>query len=526
MMRYRKLRSALLVVSLFFAAAMLAAQVTDQDLLKPDPNDWLLYSGTYDSQRHSLLKQINTTNVGTLQAKWVFHMFGAKDLEAVPIVYKGVMYVAQYNRVHALDAATGRVIWEYQRQPANTGWQRGVGIYGNKVFMMAADNAVVALDSRTGNVMWEAHPSQEGRRFQGPAPFVAKGKVIVSGSGQGGGFIEAFDSETGKPVWHWNAIPGPGEPGHETWAGDSWKNGGSPIWVSGSYDPQLNAIFWGTGQPSPDFVGDNREGDNLYSDSIVALDLDTGKLKWHFQNTPHDVHDWDSMEMPVLVDTVFQGQPRKLLLQANRNGMYYVLDRTNGKFLLGTPFVNKVDWNTGLSPEGRPILTPGHDPTVKGSKTCPSTAGATNWPSPAYNPDTKMFYLIAQEGCGITFRQSDNTRPGQGGSGTAYMESPNPEENWQLFVRAIDATTGKKVWDYQQVSSHHYGPGVLSTAGGLIFAGEQQGTFTALDAKTGKPLWHFNTGGLITAGPSTYTVEGKQYVAIASYANVFAFALP
>ena len=526
MERYRQLRSALLVLLVFSAAAMVAAQVTDQDLLKPDPNNWLLYSGTYDSQRHSLLKQITAANVGTLQAKWVFHVFGAKDLEAVPIVYKGVMYIAQYNRVHAIDAATGRAIWEWQRQPANVGWQRGVGIYGDKVYAMTGDSSVIALDARTGNPVWEARPSQAGRRFQGPAPFIAKGKVIVSGSGQGGGFIDAFDSETGKPVWHWNAIPGPGEPGHETWAGDSWQNGGSPIWVSGSYDPQLNAIFWGTGQPSPDFVGDNREGDNLYSDSIVALDLDTGKLKWHYQNTPHDVHDWDSMEMPVLIDTVYQGQPRKLLVQANRNGMYYVIDRTTGKLLVATPFVNKVDWNTGLSPEGRPILTPGHEPTVTGSKTCPSTAGATNWPSPAYNPDTKLFYLIVQEGCGITYRQSNNTRAGQGGSGTGYMESPNPEENWQLFVRALDATTGKKVWDYEQVSSHHYGPGVLSTAGGVIFAGEQQGEFTSLDAKTGKPLWHFNTGALITAGPSTYMVDGKQYVAIASYANVFAFALP
>ena len=249
-------------------------------------------------------------------------------------------------------------------------------------------------------------------------------------------------------------------------------------------------------------------------------------MKWHFQNTPHDVHDWDSLEMPILLDATFNGEPRKLLLQANRNGVYYILDRTNGRFLRGVPFVSKVDWITSLSPEGRPILAPGHTPTVQGTKTCPSTAGATNWPSPAYNPDTKLFYLIAQEGCGITYRSTTNFRPGQGGSGTAYMESPDDRERWQLYVRAIDALTGKKVWDYEQISSFHYGPGLLSTAGGLIFAPEQQGMFTALDAKTGKALWNFNTGALITAAPTTYSVDGHQYVAIAAFSNVIAFALP
>ena len=276
------------------------------------------------------------------------------------------MYVGQYNRVHALDAATGRLIWEYMRQPPSVGWQRGIGIYGDMVYMVAQDSALVALDRRTGNPMWEARPSQQGKRFQGPMPFAAKGLIIMSGSGQGGGFIEAFDAKTGQSKWSWNSIPKPGEPGNETWAGDSWRNGGGPVWVSGSYDPQLNLIYWGTGQPSPDFVGDNREGDNLYTDSIVALDIDTGKMKWHFQNTPHDVHDWDSNEMPILIDAPFNGQMRKLLLQANRNGIYYILDRTDGKFLRGVPFVSKVDWMSGLSPEGRPILTPGHEPTVQG----------------------------------------------------------------------------------------------------------------------------------------------------------------
>ncbi|RPI53049.1 MAG: PQQ-dependent dehydrogenase, methanol/ethanol family, partial [Acidobacteria bacterium] len=277
----------------------------------------------------------------------------------------------------------------------------------------------------------------------------------------------------------------------------------------------------GTGQPGSQWAGDVREGDNLFTECVVALDVDTGKLKWYFQFTPHDVRDWDALEMPVLVDAPFRGQPRKLLVQANRNGYYYVLDRTNGQFLLGTPFVSRLSWSSGLSPEGRPILIPGTDPSVQGSKTCPSTMGATNWPSPAYSPDTGYFYFMAQEGCSINFRVSD--KPGAGGG---YIRSPHEGEEWQFFLRALDATTGKKVWEYRHVGSMRYGPGVLSTAGGLVFAGEHKGLLSAVDARTGKPLWHFNTGALITSGPISYSIDGQQFVAIVSGASVLAFALP
>jgi alcohol dehydrogenase (cytochrome c) len=293
------------------------------------------------------------------------------------------------------------------------------------------------------------------------------------------------------------------------------------VWVSGSYDPEQNTIFYGTGQPGSQWAGEVREGDNLYTDSIVAIDVDTGKIKWHFQNTPHDVHDWDSLEMPILIDAPFNGQGRRLLVQANRNGFYYILDRTNGKFLLGTPFVSRVNWASGLSAEGRPILTFGHEPSLEGAHTCPSTAGATNWPSPAYNPDLNYFFLVAQEGCGLVMRTTE--RPGAGGG---YLESPKPEEAWQLYVRALDGTTGKKIWDFQQISSFHYGPGVLSTAGGLVFAGEHKGQISALDARTGKSLWHFNTGDLITSSPISYAIDGQQYVAISSGGNILAFSLP
>jgi alcohol dehydrogenase (cytochrome c) len=291
--------------------------------------------------------------------------------------------------------------------------------------------------------------------------------------------------------------------------------------VSGTFDPEQNLLFMGTGQPEPQWAGEGRTGDNLYSDSIVALDIETGKLKWHFQNTPHDVHDWDSLEVPMLVDAVYKGQPRKLVLQANRNGYYYVLDRTNGKFLYGTPFVSRIDWSTGLTPEGRPMVTPGHAPTVLGSTTCPSTAGATNWPSPTYDPKLHIFYVVAAEGCGINLRDTAKNY-----AGTGYMESPEKGKEWQLYTRAIDAFTGKKLWDYQQIASHHYGPGLVSSDGGVVFSAEQFGQFTALDAKSGKVLWHFNTGDLITASPITYSIDGRQYVAVASGSNVFAFALP
>ena len=514
--------------------ATTAAQVTDRNLLEPDPQDWLMYSGTYNSHRHSLLKQVTPTNVANLQAKWVYHMAGQETIQAVPIVYNGVMYISQFNRIDAIDARSGNIVWQYQRPPLTRGAQRGTAIYHNTLFVTAVDGALVAVDSRTGHTVWETKVALPWR-LAGQAPLVAKGKVIVSGNTPSG-FIQAYDAEHGKHLWTWNAIPQKaGDPGSETWAGDSFKVGGGPVWVSGSYDPEQNLIFYGTGQPGSQWAGEVREGDNLYTDSIVAIDIDTGKIRWHFQNTPHDVHDWDSLEMPILIDTPFRpstssgrpelvegrGQPRKLLVQANRNGFYYILDRANGKFLSGTPFVSRVDWASGLSPDGRPILTFGHEPSVEGAHTCPSTAGATNWPSPAYNPDLNYFFLVAQEGCGLVLRTTD--RPGAGGG---YLESSKPEEAWQLYVRALDATTGKKIWDYQQISSFHYGPGVLSTAGGLVFAGEHKGQVSALDARTGKSLWHFNTGDLITSSPISYAIDGRQYIAISSGTNIFAFALP
>ncbi|MDX1982056.1 MAG: PQQ-binding-like beta-propeller repeat protein, partial [Bryobacteraceae bacterium] len=305
---------------------------------------------------------------------------------------------------------------------------------------------------------------------------------------------------------------------------DSWKTGGGNTWLTGSYDPELNLLYWGVGNPAPDFDGDVREGDNLYTESVVALDADTGKLRWYFQFTPHDVHDWDAVEIPVLIDAEVAGTKRKLLLQANRNGFYYVLDRTNGKFLHGSPFVTLLNWASGLTPEGRPVRVKGVVPTLQGTKTCPATSGATNWMSPAYNPQTKLFYVVAQEGCGINTKSRDTFRPG-GFSymATGYIESP--EEPWQMYVRALEPVTGRKVWEYRQVNSRRYGAGLLSTAGGLLFSGDDQGFLTALDPASGKPLWHFNTGQQIKGQPITYGFKGQQYVAVAAGSNVVSFGL-
>jgi alcohol dehydrogenase (cytochrome c) len=516
--------------ALFWAVLGAAqAQVTFQDLSSPSPSNGLSYSGSYNSQRHTALKQIHTGNVKGLVPKWIYHVPGATRLETVPLVVDGVMYISQPNEVYAIDAQAGRLIWEYHYEPAmQRGPNRGVAVYGNRVYFGTPDAHLVALDSRSGNLLWKVKLAEARDGYWCPvAPLALKDKVIVGiAPGDHGlnGWLDAYDAASGERLWRWNAIPKPGEPGSESWAGDSWKTAGGDTWLTGSYDPELNLIYWGIGNPAPDFDGDKRKGDNLYTESMVALESNSGKLKWHFQFTPHDVHDWDAVEIPVLVDTQMDGRSRKLLVQANRNGFYYVLDRVTGKFLHGTPFVKLLNWATGLTPEGRPVRVPGIEPTLQGTKTCPATSGATNWMSPAYSPDTGLFYVVAQEGCGINTKSADTFRPG----GFAYMATgyiESPEEPWQMHVRALEVTTGKLMWDYPQVGSKRYGAGLLSTAGGLLFSGDDQGGFTALDARTGKPLWFFSTGEQISASNIAYRFKNKDYVAIAAGSNVVAFGL-
>jgi alcohol dehydrogenase (cytochrome c) len=513
----------------FFLPLLALGQVTYDQLRQADPRQWLSYNGSFHSQRHSLLKDVHKANVSSLVPKWVYHVPNSNQLQTVPLVVDGVMYLTQPNEVHALDARTGRRLWVYEHQPAlQKGPNRGVAVYGHKVYMGTPDAHLVALDARTGALLWKAKLAEATDGYWSPvAPLALNGKIIAGiAPGDHGlnGFLDAYDPDTGERLWRWHAIPRPGEPGHETWAGDSWKTGGGNTWLTGSYDPELNLIYWGIGNPAPDFDGDVRKGDNLYTESMVALDANTGKLKWYFQFTPHDVHDWDAVEIPVLVDASFRGKPRKLLVQANRNGFYYVLDRVTGEFLHGSPFLDRINWAKGLTPDGKPIRNPGVIPSIQGTRTCPATAGATNWHSPAYSPDTGLFYVTVIEGCGINYKSRDTFRPG----GVPFMAtgySEDPEAPWQAYVRALDLTTGQRRWEYKQIGSKRYGAGLLSTAGGLIFAGDDQGFLTALDATNGKALWHFNTGQQIKASPIAYSFRGKQYIAIAAGSNVLAFGL-
>ncbi|HEX3754726.1 MAG TPA: PQQ-binding-like beta-propeller repeat protein [Rhizomicrobium sp.] len=497
--------------------AGLSAGVLAQTAYPPQPGaDWPIYGGSYNNQRYSSLKQVTPANAHNLVTKWVYHVDGLHGLEGVPVVANGVMYISGFNRIDAVDARTGNIIWKFQRPPATATYQRGAAVANNRVYITTTDGHILALDARTGAQIWESSGGPQSR-FSGIPPLIAGGKIIVGGN-QPHGYLQAYDEQTGQYAWTWSPLPEKGQPGYDSWGGQ--VPGGAPMWIGGAYDPELKLVYYGTGQPNPQWSGRGRPGDNLYSDSIVALDVATGKLKWYFQNTPHDTHDYDSTEIVVLTDQVFKGKPRKLLLQANRNGYFYVLDRTNGAFLQATPFVSRVDWGTVDPKTGKGNPDPAHEPTVKGTITCPSTAGATNWPSPAYNPATGLFYVMAVEGCGVNTLASSAID-----AETSYLESPRDKEAWQLYTRAIDPVTGKTAWDYKQVRSNHYGPGLLTTEGGVVFSPEQFGQVSMLDAKTGESLWHFNTGDLITASPVTYSVDGKQYFAIESGTNVFAFGL-
>ena len=520
-------------VLLFAAAVALSAQVTDQQLQQPPGEDWLTYNGSYNSWRHSRLDQITLANVNSLESKWVYHMPGsAGDLQCVPIVVNGVMYVTQPNEIYALDGRSGRLIWQYQhilsKTPYREGPNRGAAVFEDKVYFTTTDAQLVALNATNGDVLWQSKIAEASEGYHSPAaPLIAKGKVIVGDTyGDRGlvGSLVAFDARTGERLWSFHTIPQAGEPGVETWAGDSWKHGGGATWLTGSYDPELNLVYWGIGNPSPDYNGDVREGDNLYSDSMVALDLDTGKLKWYFQFTPHDVMDWDGAELPVLVNAPFEGKKRKLLVQADRNGFYYILDRETGQFLHGNRFATQLNWATGLTAQGRPIRVPGIGPSLTGTKVCPSSIGATNWMSPTYDPQTGLLYLVTLESCGIATKNTEKFRPG----GFQYLAGGDVlihDDTWRVYLRALELTTGKEVWKQERIGSEGLGGGLLSTAGGVIFSGEGIGEFVALDPKTGKPVWHFNTGQKINAQPMTYMVNGRQYVAIASNSDIFAFAL-
>lgn len=511
----------------FALCAPLRAQVRYEDILKGPGANWLTYAGDYAGWRHSRLRQITVDNVGSLAPQWVYHVPKAKGLRTSPIVHDGVMYVTNSNEVRALDARTGRLIWAYtDARSKNESVNRGAALLDDRVFFVTGDVHLVALDGQTGGVLWQ---TQYGKIEDGLtatlAPLVVKDKVLVGVTGGDSGmrgYVCAFNAKTGKEAWRFYTVPEKGEPGAESW-GNYVEWGGAGTWLSGTFDAELNLVYWTTGNPWPDFYGGDRTGDNLYSCSVVALDADTGKLKWYFQFTPHDTHDWDAQAWPVLVDLPFNGKPRKLLLHANRNGFFYVLDRLTGEFLRATRLVDKLDWANGIDAKGRPILVPEKDPTPAGNRVCPGVRGATNWMSPTFHPATGLLYVVTLEQCDIFTSSAKEPEPKKNFAGGGA--GPKPSEVGQFFLRAYDPKTGERRWEYPMTGPGESWAGAVSTAGGLVFFGDDDGQLVALDAQDGRHLWHFQMGEGLTASPITYAVDGKQYVAIASATAIFSFGL-
>jgi len=510
--------------------------VRSQDLLvQPAAENWISYNGDYSGRRYSGLSQIKPADLPQLRAAWVFHARNTNWLENTPVVVDGMMFVTAANDAFALDARTGRVVWHHARatsegliDDAARHVTRGVAVWHDRVFMETDNAHLLCLDARSGNQIWDVAYADWNKNYGATsAPLLVKDKVLVGTSGGDDGvrgFVAAYDAMSGKLAWRFWTIPGPGEFGSSSWPGNAYLRGGGTTWMPGTFDPALNLIFWGTSNPAPDFNDDVRPGDDLYTDCVLALDADSGKLKWYFQFTPHDLFDYDAVETPMLIDAAFKGENRKLLVQANRNGYLYVLDRTDGKFLAATPFVEKLNWAKGIDEQGRPIRT-NVRPTPSGSRVCPGYSGATNWYSPSYNETTHMAYFLALEECETYFSQP--TQPFHEGkeyysTGVKHIAG----ETSQKFLIAYNLETNSLAWKYPQTGRGHSSGGTMTTSGGLVFFGDDAGSFEAVDAQTGKPLWHFNTGQDITASPMTYAVDGKQYIAIAAGSDVFAFALP
>ena len=530
------------VMTLKLAAAKPAAEPTlpplrFEAILHPAPGSWPTYNGNLSGNRFSPLQQIDTSNVARLVPKWLFTIPGTpRPLQTTPVVVDGVMYVTAVNEAHALEARTGRELWRYRRPrtqglagDAASGINRGVAVLGDRVFMVTDNSHLIALHRSNGELLWDVTMADSRQNYGATgAPLVVNDLVIagISGGDEGvRGFLDAYHASTGERAWRFWTVPAPGEPGSETWMGRAIEHGCGATWLTGAYDPETGLLYWPTGNPCPDYNGDERKGDNLYTSSILALDPVTGKRKWHYQFTPHDLHDWDAAEPPVLVDARWGGQPRKLMLQANRNGFFYVLDRMTGQVLLAEPFVKRITWASGIGPDGRPKLLPGNEPTEEGQLVCPAVAGAANWPSTAFSPLTGLYYLFAEESCNIYTKNGEWWSAGKSfyGGGTKRAPAGSPSGK---FLKAIDIQTGKTAWETADIGGGILGSGLMATAGGLLFYGDGNGAFLAADAANGRPLWHFNASQSGKAGPMTYTVDGAQYVAVAMGPNVIAFGLP
>ncbi|MFN7933862.1 MAG: PQQ-binding-like beta-propeller repeat protein [Bryobacteraceae bacterium] len=499
-------------------------------------SDWPSMHGRLDGNRYTALTQIDAKNVSRLAPRWVFPVPESGRLQGTPQVVDGIMYMPHTNTVIALDAGNGARLWSYSRpitqgltgNARSIGNNRSVTIAGDKLFFQTDHAHLVALNRFTGQILWETEMADYRKNYNATGSLLAVENLVVAGTAGGEegvrGFLAAYDQQTGKEVWRFWTIPAPGEKGAETWDGPDIEHGGGPTWLTGSYDPALRTVYWTTGNAGPDFNGDNRKGDNLYTCSIIALDIDTGKLKWHFQATPHDEWDWDAVQPVVLIDAPWYGQPRKLLLQANRNGFLYVLDRINGAMLSATPLVKKLTWAKGIAPDGRPIMNPDQVPTVEGKLICPAVEGAANFFSTSYSPQTKLFYVNTLEKCAVY-----NKRPsGPWAAGRAYVAGGGrraPDETPQKFLRAFDIQTGKVVWELPQDGDADSWSGALSTASDLVFFGNDGDALSAADATTGKLLWSYPFTETLHTSPMTYMFDNQQYVAIAVGSQIYAFAL-
>jgi alcohol dehydrogenase (cytochrome c) len=536
--KYISFGAVLVALVLGVAAATRAQDVSYNDILHANehPDDWLTYGGNYASQRFSGLKQVNTENVANLKMQWVYQLRRPGIFESSPIVAGGIMYVTEPpTTVTALDVRTGKPVWRWTADlpkdlltiglfPTN----RGVAILGDTVYVATIDAHLVALDAKTGAVKWNVEVgSNKDAVAITQAPLAINGKIVLGmGGGEGGlrGYIDAYDANDGKRLWRLYTIPTDGEAGVETWAGDSYKYGGATTWNTGAYDPESNTLFWGTGNPAPDWNGDARKGDNLYSCSLLAIDADTGKMKWYFQFSPHETHDWDASEPPILFDATIDGKKRKVVAQADRNAFYYVLDRETGQFLAGKAYA-KETWAKGLDSKGRPIEVPNIDPTTQGNLIYPSITGSVNWTSSSYSPLTNLFYVNTRELGAYYFKghpemDPHNPRDIGGGGGQKLVGG----DNAYSAVRALDANSGDLKWQFKMVGDSW--TGTLATAGNLVFCADAEGNFFALDATTGKPLWNVQLGNSVRANPITYSVDGKQYVEAAGGNSIFVFSLP
>ncbi len=498
-----------------------------------EPQNWLMYWGDFKGTHYSGLKQITAANVPTLKTAWTYQ-FGGPRIETSPIVVDGKMFVTgPGNDAAALDARTGRTFWRYRRSiPEDVHsyctvmTNRGFSMLGDRLYLATLDTHLVALDGKTGNTIWDIAVDDYKQGFSiTHAPLAINGKIIVGvTSGECGlnGFVDAYDAATGKKLWRVHSIAQKGDPARATWAGNSAETGGGPTWTTGTYDAETNTVFWTTGNPAPDYDGTIRMGDNLYTCSVLAIDPETGKMKWHFQFTPHDTHDWDANETPVLIDAMFKGKMRKMLIQANRNAFFYALDRETGEFLHGKAFARQT-WSRGLDDKGHPVVIPNTDPTPTGNYSCPDANGAANWAAPSYDPATKLFYVSVREACAIYSSVTKTPIPGQPYTGTGQQEDAAIKSPGA--IRAIDPSTGDVKWNYP-TQSGSITSGVLATAGGVVFAAIADGYLVALDNRFGKELWHIQTGAEIKNSPISFAVDGKQYVAIANSYALITYALP